>query len=464
MQSSLMFVRSIDPRTGTLIKETECSGLDDVTGALLRARAAQPRWQMLGAEGRIEIMRNVERSFQQEKERLADLIQSEGGYPRRDVMGAYVGALRGVEYYAERMLKGNESQFALDQTSWPNTTATIQLVPHGVIGHIGIWNYPFWQTMITAIPALIAGNAIVFKPSELTTLTGLRIAELLHQAGVPEDVFIPLVGGKEVGQAMVRADFDALVFTGSVRTGLDIMHHSGVKPLILELSGNDPAIVCSDADIEQCARGIANGTFSHGGQVCIRIKRVYVVKDVAERFLERFLSLVRSIDVREQVGPLIREEARENVHRMVREAIDKGAKLLHGGRYLEGPGYYYEPTVLLVELGQEVRFDEEIFGPVCPIIIVEDESEALSHANDSRYGLGATIWTSDVIKGNVMASHMEAGTIWINECGRTLTGGEYFQGWKDSGMASSQDRLSRFLKKRAIIHHCSSAPREHWMK
>ncbi len=134
--------------------------------------------------------------------------------------------------------------FELDRTSWPDTEVEVEFVPHGVIAHIGIWNYPFWQTMITAIPALMTGNAIVFKPSEHTSLTGLRISEVLHRAGIPTDVFIPLIGGKEVGKEMVRSNFDALVFTGGQSTGLEIMHRSNVKPLILELSGNDPAIVC----------------------------------------------------------------------------------------------------------------------------------------------------------------------------------------------------------------------------
>jgi acyl-CoA reductase-like NAD-dependent aldehyde dehydrogenase len=277
-------------------------------------------------------------------------------------------------------------------------------------------------------------------------------------------VFIPLIGGAEIGREMVRSDFDAMVFTGSISTGLDIMHNSGVKPLILELSGNDPAIVCADADIDQAVRGVAQGTFSHGGQVCIRIKRVYVVESIAQKFIDRLLELIGRIDVREEIGPLIREDARKKVQVAVDKAITAGAELLCGGRSLDGPGFYIMPTVLLVRQGKNIRFDEEIFGPVCPIIIVEDENEALILANDSKYGLGGSIWTKDAEKGQELAMKMESGTIWINECGRTLTCGDYFQGWKSSGISSTSDRLGLFMKKKAIIHHCSSAPREHWMK
>ncbi|QLH73995.1 MAG: aldehyde dehydrogenase family protein [Methanomassiliicoccales archaeon] len=457
-----MFVRSIDPRNGKLVAETPCTRPEDVQTVLAKAKKAQKAWASMERSHRIEVLRRAEEIFQRDKEEIIDLIQREGGFPRRDIAGAYAGALRGVEYYAEQYSKRGVRKLELDQNSLPSTEAEVEFVPHGVIGHIGIWNYPFWQTMITAIPALMVGNAIVFKPSEHTTLTGLRIEKALKEAGIPDNVFNVVVGGKEIGEEMVRSDFDAIVFTGGIETGLSIIRNAGIKPLILELSGNDPGIVCDDADIVQAARGIANGTFSHGGQVCIRIKRVYVTRTVADEFLEEFLKVVDRIDVKERVGPLIREEARTSVHASVISLIEKGAKLLRGGRYIEGEGYYYEPTVLLVD--RSIDIDKEIFGPVCPIIIVDNEEEAIELANRSRYGLGATVWSSDRTKARAMASKLEAGTVWINECGRTLTGGEYFQGWKCSGIATSQDRLSMFMKKRTIIHNTSCEPRGHWMK
>jgi acyl-CoA reductase-like NAD-dependent aldehyde dehydrogenase len=459
-----MSVRSIDPRTGVLIKEIPCSSKDDVRSALDKARVSQKAWSSLGAEGRIDVLRRAESLFQRDKEIIIDLIQSEGGFPRKEIAGAFAGALRGVEYYADLSLKKQAPGIVLDQASWPNTEVHVEYVPHGVIGHIGIWNYPFWQTMITAIPALIAGNAMVFKPSEHTTLTGLRIAQTLKEAGLPDGVFTVLVGGKDVGEEMVRSDFDAIVFTGGIDTGLSILHSSGIRPLIMELSGNDPGIVCGDANVTQAARGIANGTFGHGGQVCIRVKRLYLVESIADKFLKEFLEVVDRIDVKEKVGPLIREEARANVHHSVQMLIAGGAKLLRGGEYIDGPGFYYKPTVLTIEKGTNVDLGREIFGPVCPIVIVKDEDEAIRRANDSRYGLGASIWTSDPEKGRVIASRMETGTVWINECGRTLTGGENFHGWKSSGIATSQDRLSMFLKKRTLIHHTTCEPRDHWMK
>lgn len=459
-----MFVRSIDPRSGQLVKETACTYPHDVPSIVAKAKEAQKAWAAMPKQARIDVMKNAEIIFTRERDSLLDLIQSEGGFPRKGSMGAYGSALKGFQYYIQQYQALDTKQFPLDPKAWVETDATIQFVPHGVIGHIGIWNYPFWQTMITAIPALIAGNAIVFKPSEYTTLTGLRIAELWLEAGVPEGVFTAVVGGPALGRELVRSDFDALVFTGGVNTGLDIIRNGGIRPMILELSGNDPAIICADADLDQAVRGVANGTFSHGGQVCIRVKRVYVVESLADKFVQKMVDIARRLDVKEQVGPLIRDDSRARVHAAVQKAVASGAELICGGVKVDGPGYYYMPTVLLVRQGLNVRFDEEIFGPVCPIIVVKDEAEAIRLANDSKYGLGATVWTSSPENGQRIAAQIEAGTVWINECGRTLTGGDYFQGWKSSGIATSSDRLGLFMKKRAVIHHRTCQPREHWMK
>jgi acyl-CoA reductase-like NAD-dependent aldehyde dehydrogenase len=459
-----MHVRSVDPRTGLVNKEIPSAKPEEVQEALVRARRAQSEWASLSKDDRIKVLKAAERLFLAERDDIVNLIQSETGFPRRDILGAYNGALRGVDYYAGNYLAQGPKGFELDQAAWPDTDIGVEFVPHGVIAHIGIWNYPFWQTMITAIPALMTGNAIVFKPSEHTSLTGLRISDVLHRAGVPKDVFITLVGGKDVGQEMVRGNFDALVFTGGQATGLEIMHRSDVKPLILELSGNDPAIVCGDADVQQASRGIAYGSLYHAGQVCIRVKRVYVVRSKAEELVAGILDIARGLDVEQSIGPLISAQARAKVQGQVKEAVESGAELLVGGKPIEGPGFYFEPTVLMVRYGKDVRFDQEIFGPVCPIIVVEDEAEALKRANDSCYGLGATVWSQDQAKALEIASRLEAGTVWINECCRTFNCGEYFQGWKSSGLASSQDRLSMFMKKKAIIHNRSCKPRDHWFR
>lgn len=454
-------VRSINPRTGEVIRDTPSSSASDVSDALSAARKAQREWCSRTRGERADRIRELERVCRQRMDEVVGLMHEEIGVPRKALAAAYGSALAGVGYYIEKYLGMGEQEYPLP-SSWAETRATVELVPHGVVGHIGVWNFPFWQTMITAIPALLTGNGVVYKPSELSTLSGLRIAELVHEAGIPKDLYAAVVGEADIGRLMVRSEFDALAFTGGIGTGLDITRNAGIKPLVLELSGNDAAIVCQDADLEQAARGIAYGTFSRGGQVCIRIKRVYVHEELAEPLSERLAEIAAGLDVREDIGPLIREEARDRVHGVVQDAVQKGSRLLHGGRKVDGPGFFYEPTVLCYQDDDLELVRRETFGPVCPLRAVRDEEEAVRLANDSPYGLGATIWTRDADRGERIARRMEVGNVWVNECVRTLPCGEYFQGWKQSGIASPMSRLEMFLKKRTVVVNRACGPRAHW--
>jgi acyl-CoA reductase-like NAD-dependent aldehyde dehydrogenase len=458
-----MRLNSIDPRTGKMIKTYRMAEKPEVEGAFEKARKGAAVWSSSAPQARIDALRRAEAAFTRRKDELTALASSEVGFREEDLAAELHSALAGVEHYSRRLLESGERDFPLDQAKWKETRARVEFLPHGVVAHIGIWNYPIWQTLVTAIPGLLAGNAFVFKPAEACTGTGLLIADILHEAGVPENAYVPLVGGGDVGRQMVLGDSDCVTFTGGIDTGIDIIRNAGVKPLILELSGNDAAIVCADADIEQAARGLATAAFSRAGQICIRPKRVYVDKAVADAFLERFMRSARALDVRGRVGPLVREEARQKVDVHVRNALRSGAELLLGGKPLSGAGYYYEPTVLLMRRPNREIAAKEIFGPVCPIFIAEDDDDAVQRANDSTYGLGATIWTQDQAKARRIASRLQSGYVWINEWGRTLVAGEYFNGWKSSGLASSSDRLMMFMKKRAVIEHFSNEPRASWV-
>ncbi len=457
-------VRSINPRTGQLIREMASSSSVEVQDALARARRVQKEWfRGSSAEERVALVKELEAVCRRRIDEVVGIMHEEVGTPKKALIGAYNSVLAGVDHYAAEYRKMGARDQPLP-ASWADTRATITFLPHGVVGHIGVWNFPFWQTMITALPALLAGNGIVFKPSELSTLSGLKIAELVREAGYPRGLYAPVVGGGDVGRLLVRSDLDALAFTGGIDTGLDITRNAGIRPLVLELSGNDAAIVCADANIEQAARGIAYGTFSRGGQVCIRIKRVYVHEEVAEELIIRLADIATRLSVEEDVGPLIREEARDRVARVVQDAVKGGAELLCGGNRVKGPGYFYEPTVLRYHDDGIELVRQETFGPVCPVRVVHDEEQAVALANGSPYGLGATIWTSDAERGEGLARDLEAGNIWINECVRTLPGGEYFQGWKQSGIPSSMSRLQMFTKKKTVVDHRSGEPRAHWFQ
>ncbi|TFG55554.1 MAG: aldehyde dehydrogenase [Methanomassiliicoccus sp.] len=458
-----MTIRSMNPRTGEVIKEFKPASEEDVLRCLSKGRKAQKIWSTECDKGdRIEALKELQAVMTSMKEDMVHTEMLEGGFPQRDVIGTFNGAIKGFDHYISEVQAVDDYDFPLDPAGWPDTRATINLVPHGVISHIGIWNYPFWQTMISLIPALLTGNAVVFKPSEYTTMTGLKIKEALEGTSIPEDVFQVLVGGADIGKAMLTAPFDALVFTGGRGTGLDIMGHAGIKPMVLELSGNDPGIVCADADVKATARGVASGTFSHGGQVCIRLKRLYVVEDIADSFIDELLKVTSHIDVEKQIGPLIREEARDKVYHKVHQAVKQGCELLTGGDKIPGPGFYFEPTVLKVSDNSLEIIKEETFGPVCPIKVVKDEEEAVQLANDSDYGLGATIWTSDPLKGEALARRMEAGNVWINDYGRTINCGELFQGWKCSGIPSTNRRITLFMKKRTVVNHQVCQARPYW--
>ena len=459
-----MDIRSINPSTGLVIAEFRSANENDVDEAVAKARSCQRTWyEKTTREDRAACIRKLGSILSREKDEIANIVHAECGFPSKAVLNECNSALTGIEHYIEEYSRFQDENYPLDAT-WIDTKATIQYVPHGVIGHIGIWNFPIWQTMITVIPGLLSGNAIVFKPSEFATTSGMKIAEMVHEAGFPMELFIPLIGGGDVGKKLVRSRIDALVFTGGIETGRDIAANAGIKPMILELSGNDAGIVCSDAEIETAARGVCSGTFARAGQVCIRIKRVYVHRDVADQFIKSLIDITSRIDPKASIGPLIREKARDNVDRVVKSAVSNGAKLLLGGKKIEGPGFFYEPTILLVERDDLEVTRKETFGPVCPIMIVDDEDQAVRKANDTGYGLGASIWTRDQVKALRLAYSIEAGNVWINDCGRSLTCGEFFQGWKQSGIPSSQRRIQMFLKKRSVIDHLKCEPRPTWFK
>ncbi len=458
-------VRSVDPRTGQTIKEFRSSSSSEMREAFEKARRTQKSWfSATTREDRAALIKDLGTTCRRRMDEVVGTMHAEVGIPRKALAAAYNSALSGLDRYIAEYLAMKDADYSLDQVSWADTRASIQMRPHGTISHIGVWNFPFWQTMITAVPALLTGNAVVYKPSELSTMSGLSIAEIVHEAGYPKELYAPLIGGAAVGKEMVRSDCDAIAFTGNIETGKDITRNAGIRPLILELSGNDAAVVCSDADVVQAARGIAYGTFSRGGQVCVRVKRVYVNESVAEEFLEMLVNIASDLSTEEDVGPLIREEARQNVHRVVQDAIRRGAELLCGGSIVEGPGFFYEPTVLKYRDDSIEAVRQETFGPVCPVREVRDEDEAIALANDSPYGLGATIWTRDIEKGLALAERMEAGNVWINDCIRTLPCGEYFQGWKQSSIPSTMSRLQMFMKKRTVILNRSSEPRGYWFQ
>jgi succinate-semialdehyde dehydrogenase/glutarate-semialdehyde dehydrogenase len=293
-----------------------------------------------------------------------------------------------------------------------------------VIGIISPWNYPFSIPATESLAALVAGNTVVVKPSEFTSLTAFELASLLHEAGVPQEAFQVVVGDGATGAALINADIDKLVLTGSVPTGKLIAQAAAARllPVVLELGGKDPMLVLDDADIEIASRGAVWGAFVNAGQACLSVERCYVHRSLYEPFLEacvrhaQRLRVGNGMDSEIEVGPLVHERQLRNVESQVEDARAQGARVLVGGKRLPeiGPNYY-APTIL-ADVSQEMRImREETFGPVLPVMAFDSDDEAVRLANDSDYGLAASVWTRDRARGDALARRIQAGTVMVND-------------------------------------------------
>jgi acyl-CoA reductase-like NAD-dependent aldehyde dehydrogenase len=442
-------LRLKNPATLEPIGEIEVDTAEDVRAALERARKAQPEWARLGFEQRGRILRRAIPVLLHRQDEIVDALVAETGKPRIEVLAAeLLTACDVIEFYAKRarrMLADRTIPVHLVK----NKKLRIAYKPLGVVGIITPWNFPFILSLNPAVQALMAGNAVVLKPSEATPFAGRWIAELLAAAGLPEGVFQLLLGDGETGAALVESGVDKVSFTGSVRTGRGVGEACGRRlvPCTLELGGKDPMIVCADADLERAANGAVYGAFTNAGQVCMSTERVYVVDEVADAFLEKVLEKTSALrqgpEGEFDVGPMIFAPQLEVVERHVRDALAKGARVLSGGRRNPAwAGLFYEPTVL-VDVNHDMDvMREETFGPVLPIMRVRDESEALRLANDSLYGLNASVWTRNKHKGAELARAIESGSVVVNDCMVSYGIAESpFGGVKQSGIGQVNGEL-----------------------
>jgi acyl-CoA reductase-like NAD-dependent aldehyde dehydrogenase len=422
-------VQSINPATNQVLAEFDAAEVRDVQAAVADARRAAPAWRALGPGGRARYLVRLKEALFRRRHDLAALITREAGKPRLEALLAEVMvALDGLNYLA-----GHGPGF-LEPESVPHQNLAVRFKrgrleyePYGVIGIISPSNYPFSIPMNQIGAALIAGNTVVLKPSEFTPQAGLGIHAIAEEARLPAGVLSVVVGDGLTGAALAGSAIDKLVFTGSVATGKRIQAElvARLLPTVLELGGKDPAIVCADADLDLASSGLVWGAFTNAGQACLSVERVYVVREVAARFTALCAEKARGLrvgagdDPDTEVGPLIRERQLKIVEDHVAEAAASGATVLTGGRRLNPgglAGFFYEPTVLTgVHHGMRIM-REETFGPVLPIMTVADEAEAVRLANDSPFGLSASIWTRDLARGERLARSLEAGSVMVNDC------------------------------------------------
>jgi acyl-CoA reductase-like NAD-dependent aldehyde dehydrogenase len=415
-----------DPATLERIGAVSIASREAVRRAVTRARKAQPSWAALTIETRAAIIERAAALLRREAEPFARLITCEEGKPLGESRIEVANSAERLEWFAAMAA----TVLASRREPVPGRdgrTALIGIVEHrplGLVASICPWNFPLNIPLWSIVPALLCGNAVLFKPSELTPLVGRRLAELLWSAGVPREVLSFLPGSDATGKALVAAGIDAVAFVGGRPAGTVIAAKAApeMKRLFLELGGKDPAVVLDDADIEKTAAGIVNGAFKNCGQVCCSIERVYVDRRIARSLTEAIVARTRSLVIGHgliegvEVGPMIRKAERDRVEGYLADARRKGARILVGGRRPEIalPGWFIEPAVLDRVPGSARLLRDEVFGPVLPIIPVRDEDEAVAKANALRFGLTATVWTRDADRGLAVARRIEAGTVAVN--------------------------------------------------
>jgi acyl-CoA reductase-like NAD-dependent aldehyde dehydrogenase len=443
------------------IGEIEVDGAVEVDRAVARARAAQPGWAARDVGERADILRAAVDVIVARRGEITATVRAETGKPAAEALAMeIVQACDFVSHWSGRARRDlRPRRQRLHGYLRPLKKLYIQYQPLGVVGVITPWNAPFILTLNPVVQALLAGNAVVFKPSEVTPDSGEWVARVLHEAGVPEDVVQGLHGDGETGAALVDSDVDKVCFTGSVATGRRIATAcaSRLRPCTLELGGKDAMIVCADADLERAAAGAVYLSMFNTGQVCMSVERVYVVDSVADEFVR--LVTEKTAAVRygpgdTDMGPLFWDRQLDVVTRHVEDAKAKGAEIVVGGAPAAGTGLYFQPTVVVGATHDMQLMTEETFGPVVAIRRVRDEDEAIELANDSRYGLSGSVFTKDAARARRIAARLTTGSVVHNDASVIYGTAEApFGGRKDSGLGqvNGTDALRGFSHAQPVL-------------
>ena len=413
-----------NPATGALIAEVPEATPAFVTERARAARAAQPAWAARPMAQRLQLLQRFRVAIAAEVETLAVTLTAEVGKPIHQSRSEINGLLGRIDFF----LAQAEATLAPQQVSDEGgTRELISFDALGVIVNISAWNYPYFVGGNVFVPALLAGNAVLYKPSEFATLTGLHIARLLHESGVPLDVFVPLVGGAAVGAALLEQRIDGVFFTGSHATGARIAQAVGARfiKLQLELGGKDPTYVADDADVRAAAESLADGAMYNTGQSCCSVERIYVHERIHDAFVAAFVETVGGLRLGDptsedtSIGAITRAPQLDVLDAQVADALAKGARLRVGGKRLaDRAGHWFEPTVFTEVDHTMALMREESFGPIVGIQKVASDAEALALMNDTRYGLTAGVFSKDEDRARAILSQVNAGTVYWNCCDR----------------------------------------------
>src|SRR5215208_6803120 len=433
----------VNPATGESIEEIETSSREDLDRTAERAKRGFEEWRSFAGLDRAEVFHEISRSLRESADELAEIMTREGGKPFIENHDEVTWTAACFDYYGE-IARDNVGY--LPAPIEPQQLALVMKEPVGTVACIVPWNYPLLLAAWKVAPALAAGNAVLLKPSEETPLATQRLAELMHE--LPDGLLQVLYGAGEVGSMLVRhPGVDMVAFTGSQKTGLKVGIAAAERliPANLELGGKDPFIICEDVDIEVAAQGAVWAACLNAGQVCTSSERFYVMREVADDFVEASRSFVESLHIgdpmneKTDIGPMINAKGREKVEHHVGEALEKGAKVVAGGERWGDRGYFYKPTILTGVTPSMTVMRDETFGPVVPVVEVGSLDEAIEQANSVPYGLGANVYTQDFEKMLKCMRELRAGTVWIND---PLTDNDAapFGGQKGSGIGRELGR------------------------
>lgn len=446
----------INPATGELIREVTEDNRETLSKKFQQLRRAQPGWSALGINQRVKILQDFSNGLENKMESLAAVLTSEIGKPLQQSRNEINGARTRIQWLTKNAEKylGDE-----EMTKTPELTEKISYEPLGVICNISAWNYPWLVGVNVFVTALLAGNSVMYKPSEYAVLTGFEIERLLKRSGVPEDVFQLAAGAKEVGEQLLDLPFDGYFFTGSYKTGKYIYEKCATKmvPCQLEMGGKDPLYVANDVvHIKQVAEATADGAFYNNGQSCCSVERIYVQEDVYDVYLREFVDIVKSWKIGQPTeagvyfGPLTRKAQLEVLENQIMDAVQKGARILTGGKRIQGKGYFFEPTILADVSQDMLVMKEESFGPIIGIMKVKNDEEAVQLMADTEYGLTAAVYSSDKQRAENLIRQFNTGSGYWNCCDR-VSAPLPWSGRKHSGFGSalSHAGLLSFVRPKA---------------
>ena len=417
-------IECFNPATGEKIAQIKASGENEVKEKAKRAKDAFFFWSTLNIDKRIQYLSKIYNLIIEGRDNIAKTITKNNGKPLAE---SYLTEIASTLQVMEHFIKNGKE--LLDKKNirlgplYPTKKSYISYEPIGTVAMIEPWNYPFYLPFSVITKTLLCGNTFLFKPSSTVSVIGKLIEDILIASGLPEGVSNVVYGNSDLAKCLIEADIDKVVFTGSTSVGKEIASTCAKRliPLSLELGGKDPAIVLKSTNIDYAARGILWGAVSNCGQACASIERVYVESGIYKEFVEKITHFTNLLKVGDgmsedtDVGPLINNEQLLKVEEHINDAINKGAKVHTGGKRITGPGFFFEPTVLSNVNHSMKIMTEETFGPVIPLMKFDGTEEVIKYANDTKYGLSASIWAGDTKATKEMAERLNCGTVWIND-------------------------------------------------